>query len=44
MEYLEKNLNIYKELLEVVLEGKEACLSTKFNNKQGSMVETKKVL
>ncbi len=42
MEYLEKNLNIYKELLEVVLEGKEACLSTKFNNKQGSMVETKK--
>lgn len=42
MEYLEKNLNIYKELLEVVLQGKEACLSTEFNNKQGSMMETKK--
>lgn len=42
MEYLNKTNNIYKELLEVVLEGNKACLSTKFSNKQGSMNEIEK--
>lgn len=42
MENLNNKNNIYKELLEVVLDGNKACLSSKFKNNQGNLVDLEK--